>query len=377
LKIHDNPELQFKERKTHDTLTSFMDSHGFQVTRHYLELETAWRAEFSHGKGGRVIGVNSEMDALPGIGHACGHNLIAICGVGVAIAIKAALQKFDIPGKVVLLGTPAEEGGGGKVILIKRGGYKEMDACVMSHPGPGVANSTGLGTSLAIQAIEVEYTGHTAHASAAPWEGQNALDAAVIAYQSVAVLRQQIKPDHRVHGIFEGKNWAANVIPDNAKMHWIVRAPSADEVTVLKERVIACLEAAAHATATKAKIISPTPPYNDLRQNAALSQNYADVCTQTYNMSITDSSGSIGGSTDFGNVTYELPAIHPMFSIPTEPNGGNHTALFAKAARTKEAHAQVIKVIKGLAHTGFRVIDDDKFYKDVKTAFEENVTFKE
>jgi len=304
LKIHDNPEIRFEERKAHDAMTAFMESHGFEVQRHYLDMETAWRADFSHGKGGRVMGVNSEMDALPGIGHACGHNLIAICGVGVALAIKAALQKFDIPGKVVLLGTPAEEGGGGKVILIERGGYKDMDACVMSHPGPGITNATGLGTSLAIQAIEVEYFGHSAHAAAAPWEGQNALDAAVLAYNAVAVLRQQIKTDHRVHGIIEGKDWAANVIPDYAKMHWIVRAPSADEVEVLKKRVVACLEAAAHATATKQKISIPAPPYNDLRQNAVLGQNYADVASQKYDMTVTLNSGSIGGSTDFGNVTY-------------------------------------------------------------------------
>jgi len=198
------------------------------------------------------------------------------------------------------------------------------------------------------------------------------LDAAVLAYNSVAVLRQQIKPDHRVHGIIEGKNWAANIIPDYAKMHWIVRAPSADEVQVLRERVVACLEAAAHATATKSKIVSPTPPHNDLRQNLVLGENYGDVCSQKYDMQVNAMSGSIGGSTDFGNVTYELPALHPMFAIPTEPNGGNHTALFTKSARTKEAHAQVIKVIKGLAHTGLRVIDDDKFFKEAKAAFEED-----
>ncbi|KAJ8457725.1 hypothetical protein ONZ45_g18203 [Pleurotus djamor] len=131
LQIHDNPELRFEERFAHDLLTSYMARHGFTVTRHYLGLDTAWRAEYQHLGGGRVLGINSEMDALPGMGHACGHNLIAISGVGVAIAVKAALEAHSIPGKVILLGTPAEESGGGKILLLDRGGYDEMDACVM------------------------------------------------------------------------------------------------------------------------------------------------------------------------------------------------------------------------------------------------------
>lgn len=175
-----------------------MSSKGWEVTKHYLGLDTAWRAEFAIGAGGRTLGVNSEMDALPGIGHACGHNLIAIAGVGVALAVKTALEKHNVPGKVVLLGTPgaslffffayfrylgliriilAEEGGGGKIILIERGGYKDMDACVMyatfsfeflrphtlcrCHPGPGPSGSIGTGPSLAFQPIQVEYFGHT------------------------------------------------------------------------------------------------------------------------------------------------------------------------------------------------------------------------
>lgn len=162
-----------------------MRKHGFEVTPHYADLTTAWRAEFVHGKGGRVLGVNSEMDALPGVGHACGHNLIAAGGVGVALAVKAAMEKHNINGKILLLGTPAEEGGGGKVLLIQRGAYKEMDLCVMyailmmksgknksltlqsfrSHPTTGPPRSTTLGSSLALQSISVEYFGHTyAHA---------------------------------------------------------------------------------------------------------------------------------------------------------------------------------------------------------------------
>jgi len=370
LKIHDHPELKFEEKYAHDTLTSFMSSQGFTVTKHYLNLDTAWRATFKHGTGGRVIGVNSEMDALPGIGHACGHNLIAIIGVGVSLAIKAALQKHNVPGEIVLLGTPAEEGGGGKLILIERGGYKGMDACLMAHPGPGGANTAGSGSCRAVQPITVEYNGHTAHASAAPWEGQNALDAAFLAYSSVSVLRQQIQPTHRVHGIVEGRGWAPNIIPDYAKMRWMVRAPTFKETEVFREKVLKCLKAAALATDTKMTLSLGNLHY-DLAQNEILAREFSDLGDKKYNVK-TDPNveGAIGGSTDFGNVTYTVPAFHPSYAIPTQPNGGNHTALFTAAARTEEAHQATLVVTKILAHVGFRVIHDDEFDQKAKTAFE-------
>ncbi|KDQ54400.1 hypothetical protein JAAARDRAFT_38566 [Jaapia argillacea MUCL 33604] len=369
LQIHDHPEIMFQEKYAHDTLTAFMSSHGFTVTKHFCSLPTAWRAEYTYKTGGRTLGINSEMDALPEIGHACGHNLIAISGVGVALAVKTALEKHDVPGRVVLLGTPAEEGGAGKVIMIEEGGYKGLDACIMCHPGPGPAHSVGLGSSLAVQNIEVEYFGHTAHASAAPWEGTNALDAAFLAYSSISVLRQQIKPTHRVHGVIKGKDLAANVIPDYTKMLWLVRAPTWAELEILRERVKACLEAASLATSCKIAMSFGRGTY-DLRQNSVLASSFGDTIKARYGWSTTDAEGAIGGSTDFGNVTYEMPAIHPSFAIPTEQNGGNHTRGFTAAARTITAHEICLTVTKSLALTGFRVINDDTFFHGAKQAFE-------
>ncbi|KAG8854571.1 hypothetical protein FRB96_007441 [Tulasnella sp. 330] len=371
LKIHDHPELGYKEKYAHDTLTEFMSSRGFKVTRHYLGVETAWRAEYQFGEGGRTLGFNSEMDALPGIGHACGHNLIAIVGVGAALAVAEALKKHGIAGKVVLLGTPAEEGGAGKIKLIDGGGYKDMDICLMAHPGPGKPHYAGTGPSLAIQKLIVQYFGHTAHASAAPWEGKNALDAAFLAYSAISVLRQQIKPTHRVHGVVEGRNWASNIIPDYAKMEWLVRAPSWAEVQALRERV---KKAAALATDCRMEY-HQEPAMYDLRQNITLADEFSAVAKQRYGIS-TDvgAEGAIGGSTDFGNVTYELPSLHPMFAIPTVPNGGNHTKLFADAAGTKEAHAATLPIIKALAITGSRVLTDDAFLAKVKQSFKNGET---
>ncbi|KAJ6518841.1 hypothetical protein C8R45DRAFT_1116577 [Mycena sanguinolenta] len=351
----------------HDVLTSFMASHGFAVTKNYLGLDTAFRAEFTHGKGGRVLGINSEYDALNGIGHACGHNLIAWSGCGVALAVKAALEAHNIPGKVVLLGTPAEEGGGGKVILLERGGYDDMDLCVMCHPSPGPKNSANIARTIAVQDIKVEYAGRNAHAGAAPWEGTNALDAAFLAYSGVSVLRQQMKPDHRVHGIIESNgDWVPNVIPDYAKMHWLVRAPTSSDLAAFVERVKKCFEAAALATSCEMKLHFEHP-YWDLNQNQVLGQEFSDVVMKRYGMITSTGTGS--ASTDFGNVSYALPALHPGFAIPTVPNGGNHTIGFTKAAATQEAHEATLLVTKGLAHMGFRALRDDDFFEQVKEAF--------
>jgi len=378
LDILHHPETQWEEKRTHDVLTKFMSSHGFDVTTHYLDLPTAWRAVYTHKSSSannanatmRVIGINSEMDALPGIGHACGHNLIAMAGVGVALAIKSALEKHDVSGKIILLGTPAEEGGGGKINLLDGGAYDEMDACIMCHPSAGPDKYASLGPSLACQPLEVEFFGHGAHAAWAPWEGQNALDAAFLAYSSVSVLRQQIKPTHRVHGIVSGRDWAPNVIPDYAKMHWIVRAPTWDELVALRERIKACFEAAAHATSCKLTL-KAGPGYYDLRQNQALGEEFAQVVKQ-FGVTAAFDEG-MAASTDFGNVTYALPSLHPGFSIPTVPNGGNHTPQFTESAGTPEAHASTLLTIKGLAAAGFRILDDAAFTAKVKKSWEEQM----
>ncbi|KAH9940040.1 amidohydrolase [Epithele typhae] len=367
-------------RYAHDRLTALMTSHGFDVTPHYLGLATAFRAAYTHAptskspneKGAarstRVIGVNAEMDALPGIGHACGHNLIAMAGVGVALALKAALAAHGVPGTIVLLGTPAEEGGGGKIQLLERGAYREMDACVMCHPAAGPENSAMMWKSVAAQHMEIEFFGHGAHAGAAPWEGQNALDAAFVAYSAISALRQQIKPDHRVHGVVSGRNWAPNVIPDYALLKYIVRAPTWAELEVLRERILACFQAAALATACKVKI-SMDHGYYELRNNSVLGGVFSRVVGHQYGMGMSTAEG-INASTDFGNVTFELPAIHPAYAIRTEPNGANHTPQFAQSARSKQAHEQTLKVALGLAAVGFKVLDDAKFMAKAKEAFE-------
>ncbi|KAG7090813.1 hypothetical protein E1B28_009897 [Marasmius oreades] len=373
--VHSNPELGYAEYKTHDILVNFMrKQEGWKVTPNY-ELPTAWLATYESPEAKedtRVIGINSEMDALPKIGHACGHNLIAITGVAVALGVKAVLEKFGLPGKIALLGTPAEEGGHGKVKLLKAGAYKTMAACLMAHPAPGPRHTLSLTSCLALKKIEAEFFGHTAHAALSPWEGKNALDAAVLAYTSIAALRQQMHPTWRVHGIFEGKDWAVNVIPAYAKFIVGVRASTRAEQEIAMKKVLPCFEAAASATGCTVKLTIDEGTF-DLRQNVGLGQDVERTFKTKFGRVERERWGIKSASTDFGNIGYELPALHPGYAIPTVPDGGNHTPLFTSAAATDAAHRATLDVAEALALTGVRVVlDDDWYNKEVLEKFEED-----
>lgn len=251
--IHQNPELGFEEFKAHDNITNMLESLGFQVTRHAYGLDTAFVAEY--GQGGRVVAFNAEYDALPGIGHACGHNLIAMMSIAAFIGVAENLKKQQqttgqvVPGRVRLIGTPAEEGFGGKIPIINAGAYKDVDACLMTHPGPftecpGFTGDAYMPT-LASLKLSVEYTGKTAHAAMAPWEGVNALDAAVLAYNGIGILRQQIHPSNRVHCIVSKGGDRPNIIPGNAALDCYIRSPSVKIAEELLERIKNCFEGAA------------------------------------------------------------------------------------------------------------------------------------
>ncbi|KAJ2919702.1 hypothetical protein MD484_g665, partial [Candolleomyces efflorescens] len=374
LDIHAHPELGFEEYHAHDVYTAFMEKHGFVVDRQF-KIPTAWRATYEVGSGGRTIGVNSEMDALKGIGHACGHNLIGISGVAVSIAIRHALEKHSLSGKIVLLGTPAEEGGSGKVILLNKGAYEGMAACLMCHPAPGPVGSVSLSSCLALERLIVEYHGHTAHAALSPWEGKNALDAAVLGYNNISALRQQLRPTHRVHGIFEADGISTPVIPDYAKFICYVRAPTVKEMRETVKRVIPCFEAAALATGCELKI-ERSGATGDLRQNKALGDEVANIVLNKHG-AIDYQWGISSASTDFGNITYALPSLHPGFAIPTEVDGGNHTPAFTKAAATPAAHQATLDISEALAATGVRVLIDDDFFAKVQQAFEEDKILRE
>ncbi|PWN52197.1 hypothetical protein IE53DRAFT_312585 [Violaceomyces palustris] len=365
LDMHDHPEIEWQERRAHDLFVTYLSKQkGWKVVPHAGGVETAFSATFTHQVPGRddfrTIGFQSELDALPGIGHACGHNLIAMSGLTASLALAEVLVRLDVPGRIVLLGTPAEEGGGGKLKLLDAGLYKEMDACLMLHPAP----ESGTGTMLAVQAVTVTFKGRTAHAGAAPWEGVNALDAAVLAYTNISALRQQIEPTMRVHGIIQGKDWAPNVIPGESTMTYNVRAPTISEVKVLASRVQKCFEAAALATGCEGQY-EWDRAYADVRNSPSLSRTYSAYMKKENGIVVEDT--PFMASTDFGNVTYALPSMHAEYKIHLDDKKtqGNHTVGFTAAARTEEAHERTMEACIGMILTGFRILEDAKFNESV------------
>lgn len=250
--IYANPELGYKETIAHDTITGLLGQGGFQVKRHAYGLDTSFEAEY--GTGGRLVIFCAEYDALPDIKHACGHNLIATSSVAAFIGLANAIKNSNINGRIRILGTPAEEGGGGKVKLLEAGAFADNPAAaIMMHPTsahilPDHIRGVAGVKFVASLKTRVEFHGHPAHAGGAPWEGRNALDAAVAAYTNVSMLRQQIHPDERIHGVIEEGGKSPNVIPSHTKMNWYIRSPTVARGSELLKRVKSCFEAAATAT---------------------------------------------------------------------------------------------------------------------------------
>ncbi len=263
--IWSNPELAYEEHEAHKNICDFFEALGddnYSIRRQAYDLQTAFEIEYRHGNGGgRVVAFNAEYDALPGIGHACGHNLIATSSIAAFIATCEAMKAVS-GGKgftARLIGTPAEESGGGKVRLIDNGAYKDVDACLMVHPMPvapeypdllSVATTT-TGGYLANDKVTVTFTGKPAHAAAAPWEGINALDAVVAAYVNISLLRQQLLPSQKVHGVIVNGGDRPNVIPMSASVNYYIRSPTVKTLKPLTEKIIKCFESAAMATGCK------------------------------------------------------------------------------------------------------------------------------
>ena len=261
--IHEKPELNFEEFFAHETLTGILEDEGLSPDRGAYDLETAFEANV--GNEGDTVAVLCEYDALPEIGHACGHNIIATAGLGAGIAAATVAERMG--GSLRILGTPAEEGGGGKVFMADRGAFENVNAAMMIHPASG--DLVRMNT-ISIQRLHVAYQGKAAHAAAAPHRGQNALDAAVLGYQNIAALRQHIKPDERIHGIFLESGAKPNIVPDHSSMEWYVRSRNAKSLEPLKKRVLNCLEAGALASSCAMSHDWIEPYYADMVDNETM-----------------------------------------------------------------------------------------------------------
>ncbi|KAF2099917.1 metal-dependent amidase/aminoacylase/carboxypeptidase [Rhizodiscina lignyota] len=375
-KIHENPELGFEEVQAHDNIVAYLRKLGFKVKPHAYGVATSMEAEY--GSGGRVVTFNAEYDSLPDIGHACGHNLIATASVAGFIGAAAALKASGKSGRVRLLGTPAEEGGGGKLKLIDAGAFKDVDACMMVHPAPFTETCKGLtgaayATSAANCKLYVTFHGRPAHAAFAPWQGSNALDAATLAYSAVSMMRQQIRPEDRIHSIINHGGDRPNVVPHMSKMNYYCRAPTLARAKMLRHRVEACFRAAGLATNCHVEIQEQNT-YFDLRPNRPLAAAYAEEMEKIGSpVALSyEPDATMAGSTDQGNVSYECPSIHPMFGIDAREGCYNHTPGFTAAAGTEKAFWQTIETAKGMAAAAWRMLTDDKFAEEVKKDFEED-----
>lgn len=350
-----------------------LQGKGITVTPHAYGIQTAFEAEF--GLGGRVLTFNAEYDALPDLGHACGHNLIATSSLGAFLAVVDALKRSSKPGRVRILGTPAEESIGGKIKLIEAGAYKDVEACMMMHPTSQSVYPKGVlgdayDRTLAISGFKVTFRGKAAHAAVVPWEGVNALDGAVAGYISVAALRQQIRPDERVHVIITEGGLATNIIPEKAVLEFGVRAPTLAKATALEERVLRCFKGAAEASGCGIEI-ELLGAYADLRTNIPICRAFQDAMRGLdHEVQCNIGREITPASTDQGNVSYECPSWQGIFGIPSENGVFPHTEGFAKSAGTVASFDRCLLSCEGMATVGYRFLTDDNFADEVKRDFQ-------
>ncbi|MET1041090.1 MAG: M20 family metallopeptidase [Acidimicrobiales bacterium] len=365
--IHEHPELCYEEHHAHDLLAGVLEDEGFDVERGAAGMDTAFVAKAGTGDG-PTIGVFCEYDALPEIGHACGHNVIGAAGLGAGLA--AATVAEELGGRVVVLGSPAEEGGGGKVFLEERGALDGLDAAMMIHPADGDLQAMNV---IAIQQVHVEYHGLAAHAAAFPHKGRNALDAAVLGYMNVAALRQHIRPTERIHGVFTDAGDKPNIVPKYAAAEWYVRSPTLRLLQGLKERVLTCLEAGALASGCTMDHEWQDPAYADMISNPVLVDLFSANAERTgRNLADPDLAAGVVGSTDMGNVSYVVPSLHPMLAV-APPGISIHTPEFTAFARGEEGDRAVLDGARAMAMTVVDLWLDPSRVEAAKASFDEAV----
>jgi amidohydrolase len=370
LRIHANPELAFKEEKAAAWLTELLERRGCRVERGVGGLSTAFRAEVPGAGAGPTVAVMAEYDALPGIGHACGHNVIATAGAGAgaALAVAAsALAQARLPyrGRVVVLGTPAEEGGAGKVKLMEAGVFRDVDAAMMIHPrcGTQVWRPT-----LGLMKAKVEYFGKAAHASSWPWRGVNALNAVIGLFNALDAMRQQIRPDARVHGVITAGGQQPNIIPEYTAADFYLRSLDKAYLQELRRRFEAAAQGAATATGCRVEVTVDPTIHDPMKPNVAMASLF-EKNLAWIDFPVDPDDGQAGyGSTDAGNVSHAVPTIHPY--IRTAPDGvPGHSRDFAEHSATPLARAGMVAAAKALALTALDLLAEPAALQAAKEEF--------
>ncbi|MBX9988844.1 MULTISPECIES: M20 family metallopeptidase [Priestia] len=362
--IGQNPELGHEEFKACKALTDVLKEQGFTVEIGTCDLPTAFTAVYDSQKPGPSIGFMAEYDALPDLGHACGHNLIGTMSIAAGIGLSKAVAETG--GKVYVYGTPAEETRGGKVTMAEQGIFNHLDVAMMVHPYYCHQKS---GRSLAMDAIQFEFFGKSAHAAAAPHEGINALDGVLQTFNSINALRQHVKPDVRIHGVITEGGKVANVVPDYAVAQFYVRASTRAYVDEVTDKVKACANGAALATGTKLKISNYEFSYDDMQTNQTLSDVYTSnlISLGVSEQSITEDQGD-HGSLDMGNVSQVVPAIHPYIQI-CDDYFVCHTHEFREAALSEQGREAMILGAQTMALTGYDVLTNQALLQKIKEEF--------
>ncbi len=362
--IHAHPEIAFEEHESMALLAGTAEAAGFDVTRGVAGLETAFVGGAACGRAGPTVAFLSEYDALPGIGHACGHNIIGTAGLGAALAAYSVRE--ELAGELRLIGTPAEEGGGGKVIMLERGVFDDVDAAMMIHPGTKAMVARG---SIASNSLRFEFFGVPSHAASTPDMGVNALDACIQTFNNINALRQHLTPDVRIHGIITHGGDAVNVVPAYAAARFSVRAAESDASFEVVQKVIRCAEAGALAAGAEVKV-EHLMHYANRIPNPTMARLFAENITSLGENVVEPLPNERMGSSDMGSVSHTIPSIHPYVVI-ADPDVRGHTPEFAEAAVSERGDAALIRAAKAMAMTAVDLLTQPELMAQARAEFSE------
>ncbi len=362
--IFENPELGHEEYKSAQAHVELLEKHGFSVEKPYAGFETAFRATYNSGREGPTVAYLSEYDALPSIGHGCGHNMLGTIDTGAGIALSKVIE--EVGGRVVVLGTPAEETSGTKVDMANQGVFDDIDVALCTHPSD---ENTMSGTSMAIHPIAFEFFGKPAHAAEAPEEGINALDAMLNLFNAINAMRQEMKPSARVHGIITHGGDAANVIPEYTRAEFYVRTLDMPYLEELSQKVINCAKGAALASGCEMQYDTFENIYKDMLTNNTLSEAYNQNASDCGIEMVPEKRGA-NGSIDMGDVSHVVPSIHSYYSITDGERVIGHTPEFRDCTQTPFAYEMMLKVVETLARTGYDVLTQPELLAQINADFE-------
>ena len=368
--IWENPELAFQEFKASELLVGLLRKYGFKVEYPYAGMETAFRAEYTRGRGGATFALAAEYDALAGIGHACGHNLIGCASVAAALAAKVYMEKHGIDGTILVLGTPGEEGGGGKVLMLRNADcLKNVDAVMMSHGGAdrtrGDRGSTG------IRRYEVIFHGRASHAAGSPEKGINALDAQILLFNAVGLYRQQMNRGALIHGVLLDGGEAANVIPDYTRSRFYIRSLQEKLIDEVYDRFAKMVEGAGLMTGATGEIKQYSIPYKGRKPNQKLNALFMETATAMGTMNPVRESGEGRGSSDFGDFSHAAPGAHTAFAIaPPGTSVPGHSEVKKALSNSDYAYDRMLDTGAVLARCALKILTDAELRAAVREEFE-------